>query len=84
MENHLGKNLKFLRKVRKQTQQQLANAVFVGRSAVSHWEDQRSMPDVLQCRRLVTHFGIISIEQLCFEDIEKETVKRNEKNLSNS
>ena len=67
---NFGKNLKKLRAARNETQEVLARKLNVDKTAVSHWEHSRRMPDDEMMKSIAEHFEI-SVEEL-LDDIDKE------------
>lgn len=56
--NQIGMFIKALRKEKKLTQEQLADALFVSSKTVSRWETGRNLPDLLQLRELADYFQV--------------------------
>jgi DNA-binding XRE family transcriptional regulator len=65
------------------SQDQLAQKVFVSRSAVAKWEQGRGLPEDESLDRLAQLFGMPSDELLTKEDMKKE-IEADEKNLNRS
>lgn len=74
MEIFIGNQIKELRKAKRMTQEQLADAVGVSFQAVSKWENNIALPDITLIPKLAQIFGV-SIDELFdynSEEIEKE------------
>ena len=54
----IGRRLRLARKDRELTQDQVAVICGVSKSAVSHWEAGRNVPDTLYCYRLAKGLGL--------------------------
>ena len=54
----LGERLKFLREMRNQTQVELGEAIGLGRSAISNYEQNRRVPSTETLIKLAKHFNI--------------------------
>ena len=54
----IGENIRVLRLARGWTQEQLAGQLHLTRQAVSHYESDRTVPDIDTCRRLAELFGV--------------------------
>jgi transcriptional regulator with XRE-family HTH domain len=67
---YLNTNLKFLRTRNKLTQQDLANALEVGRSALNGYEHQQSVPTIETILKISTYFKI-SVDTLLKVDLKK-------------
>jgi transcriptional regulator with XRE-family HTH domain len=68
----LSKNLKFLRESNKrQSQEALANALGVTRSAISSYEDGRAEPKLLVMNKIATYFNV-TLDQLLNSDLAKQ------------
>lgn len=71
---NIGKKIKELRKQRGITQEQLAESVGVSFQAVSKWENNIALPDIILIPRLANYFSV-SIDELFdfnLNEIEKE------------
>ena len=66
----IGEKIKTLRKAKKLTQEQLAEALHVSPQAVSKWETGTSSPDVEMLPRLAAYFGT-SMDELFDYDRRK-------------
>lgn len=69
---YFGKNLRYLRRRRGMSQQQLADTLgYTSDVTIQHWETGRSTPKVLVMQKLCLLFGV-DMETLCYTDIEME------------
>ena len=68
---YLPNNLSFLRKQRKMTQDQLANLLGIGRTAIGNWETAYRTPDLYDIARMSKIFGV-SADDFVFKDLESE------------
>ncbi len=59
----IGKNIKRLRQGKGVTQEQLATALCLSAQAVSHWENDNSLPDTALLPKLADYFGV-TIDEL--------------------
>ena len=55
---HVGRNIKRVRKAAGETQQQLGEAVGVVQQSVAAWESARCMPDLQSLVLIATHYNI--------------------------
>ena len=69
--------LKKLREERKISQQALADAIFVSRSAVAKWEAGLGIPGKESYLALLSYFGISEAELPLNEDIERDAAQKN-------
>ena len=67
---YLNTNLKFLRTRNKLTQQDLANALELGRSALNGYEHQQSVPTIETILKISSYFKI-SVDTLLKVDLKK-------------
>lgn len=68
---YFGKNLRFLRRRREMSQQQLADILgYTSDVTIQHWETGRSTPKVGVLQKICLLFGV-DMETLCYSDIEK-------------
>ena len=58
-----NQKLQQLRKEKKMTQQELADALFVSRTAISKWESDRGYPNIDSLKRISMYFEV-SIDDL--------------------
>jgi transcriptional regulator with XRE-family HTH domain len=63
----IGEKIRTLRKAKKRTQEQLAEALHVSPQAVSKWETGASLPDVETLPRLAAYFGATMDELFDFD-----------------
>ena len=66
--SYFSENLKSLRKYKKMTLEDLADAVNVSKSAISDYENNKFSPSLANCRKVAEYFGT-SIDNLEFSDI---------------
>lgn len=64
-----NEKLKELRKSRSLTQEELAEALFVSRTAISKWESGRGYPNLDSLKEISRYFGISIDELICSEEI---------------
>ena len=75
-----NEKLKELRKSRSLTQEELAEALFVSRTAVSKWESGRGYPGIDSLKEISRYFSVTIDELICPEEIlsaaeeEKQTL----------
>lgn len=72
MEFH--EKLQELRKSRGLTQEELAEALFVSRTAISKWESGESLPDIERCKRLADVFGVSMDDLVNYEKTDRENL----------
>lgn len=58
MNDSIGQKLRILRKERKLTQQELADALEVKRATISNYEIGRRSPHLSELRRIAEYFGV--------------------------
>jgi transcriptional regulator with XRE-family HTH domain len=58
MENNFGKNLRILRKKRKETLESLAEILKISKSAISDYETGKTFPSLLISESLANFFGV--------------------------
>jgi transcriptional regulator with XRE-family HTH domain len=58
MENNFGKNLRILRKKRKETLESLADILKISKSAISDYETGKTFPSLLISESLANFFGV--------------------------
>lgn len=81
----IGKFILKLRKGKKMTQQELADKLNVTDRAVSHWENGRSIPDVVLFKPICEVFGISVNELITGERLSKENlIKQSDENIINT
>lgn len=71
--------LKVLRQGRHISQQQLADTIFVSRSAVAKWENGLGIPSESSYNALLDFFGIVSEELPLNNEVEEISVTKNKK-----
>ncbi|MBR5452195.1 MAG: helix-turn-helix transcriptional regulator [Clostridia bacterium] len=79
-----NKKLQQLRKQKNLTQEDLASALYVSRTAISKWESGRGYPNIDSLRQIAKFFGITVDELLSGEellDIASEDSKQGKKQL---
>ena len=72
-----NEKLQELRKNRSMTQEELAEALFVSRTAISKWESGRGYPSIDSLKEISKFFGVSIDELICSE--EMISVAQNEK-----
>lgn len=72
-----SEKLQELRKNRKMTQEELAEALFVSRTAISKWESGRGYPNIDSLKEISRYFGVSIDELICADEIV--SVAENEK-----
>ena len=64
-----NEKLQELRKARSMTQEELAEALFVSRTAISKWESGRGYPNLDSLKEISKYFSISIDELICSEEI---------------
>ena len=77
----LGEKLQELRKSRGLTQEELAEALYVSRTAVSKWESGRGYPSIDSLKEISSYFGVTLDELLSAEKILTLAEKENKSNI---
>lgn len=77
----LGEKLQELRKSRGLTQEELAEALYVSRTAVSKWESGRGYPSIDSLKVISSYFGVTVDELLSAEKILTIAEKENKANV---
>ena len=77
----LGEKLQELRKSRGLTQEELAEALYVSRTAVSKWESGRGYPSIDSLKEISSYFGVTVDELLSAEKILTLAEKENKSNI---
>ena len=72
-----SEKLQELRKNRSMTQEELAEALYVSRTAISKWESGRGYPSIDSLREISRYFGVTIDELICPDEIL--SVAENEK-----
>ena len=62
----IGDNLLSLRKIKGKTQEEVASAIGVTRQALSKWENNESMPDIINCVSLADYYGVTVDDMINF------------------
>lgn len=78
-----GDKLQQLRKEKGLTQEELANALYVSRTAVSKWETGRGYPSIDSLKEIAGYFSISIDDLLSSEKIINIAVKENKTNIRN-
>ena len=81
MEFH--EKLQELRKSRKLTQEELAEALYVSRTAISKWESGRGYPSIDSLKEISFYFSVTIDELLSSEKLLSIAEKENEANIRN-
>ena len=80
----IGLKIAYYRKLQGMTQEELAEALFVSRSAISKWESGRGYPSIDSLKAIATFFGV-TIDALLSGDelltLAEEDTKQKEKHL---
>ncbi|WP_143961696.1 XRE family transcriptional regulator [Litoribacter populi] len=71
---YLGKNIRFLRKAKSMTQEELSDRLGVKRTMISAYEDGRSEPKLQTLQKLTSIFGL-SLDELLERDLEVQGKK---------
>jgi len=72
MKMNIGENIRMLRRERRVTQEQLAEAIGISFQAVSKWENGITMPDITLVPVLAAYFGVTTDRLLSFDRREME------------
>ena len=76
-----GEKLQELRKARKLTQEELAEALYVSRTAISKWESGRGYPSIDSLKEISCFFDVTIDELLSSEKLISIAKKENESNI---
>ena len=76
-----GKKLQELRKSRNLTQEELSEALYVSRTAISKWESGRGYPNIDSLKEISSFFDVSIDELLSSEKLITIAKKENESNL---
>ena len=68
--NQVGKNIKRFREKKKITQEEMAQALFITRQAVSNWENGKTEPDIDTMQK-IADFLNITMEELIYGEKKK-------------
>lgn len=74
---NIGRNIKFLRKQKKLTQQQLADSIEIKRSMLGAYEEERADPRMDTLLRFANFFGVTT-DELIGEEIDNAWMKKKE------
>lgn len=74
----LGKNLRYLRKQKQMTQENLSDQLGIKRTMISAYEDGRSEPK-LATLKVIGDILSVSIDELLFHDIEEKGRRASQK-----
>jgi transcriptional regulator with XRE-family HTH domain len=77
--SYAGKNLKFIRKQREWTQEEMANQLQIKRSLVGAYEEQRAEPR-LEVQEAICALFNISLEEFLFQDLSQKEGSVGEEN----
>jgi transcriptional regulator with XRE-family HTH domain len=66
--SYFSENLRALRKFKKITLEELADALNVSKSAISDYENDKFSPSIFICRKVADYFGV-SIDRMEFSEI---------------
>jgi len=80
---NFSSNIKYLRKLKKFTQGELAGELALKNTAISNWEQGISIPDVSIALKLSNYFGI-SVNDLFSEDLNKGNYQGTHKSEPNT
>lgn len=78
-----GEKLSELRKSRKLTQEELAKALYVSRTAISKWESGRGHPSIDSLKEISAFFSVSIDGLLSGEKIISIAKKENKSNVKN-
>lgn len=78
-----NEKLKELRSSRGLTQEELAEALFVSRTAISKWESGRGYPSIDSLKEISTFFSVTIDELLSGEKLLSIAEKENKSNMQN-
>ena len=78
---YLGKNLKYLRKLQKLTQKELASKLGISYYAYNNWENDLREPDLLSLKKFSIYYGILIDELVNTEILSLDSVQTKEHKL---
>ena len=78
-----GEKLQELRKSKGLTQEELAEALYVSRTAISKWESSRGYPNIESLKEISSFFSVTIDELLSGEKILSIADKENKSNIRN-
>lgn len=67
----INMNLKKLRKIRRYTQEEVADKIGVSRQAVAKWENGETVPDINNCVALAELYGVALDDLINYSDDKK-------------
>ena len=73
--SYAGKNLKYIRKQREWTQEEMANQLQIKRSLVGAYEEERAEPR-LEVQEAICALLNISLEEFLFQDLSQRECRR--------
>lgn len=79
MKNVIGENIKFFRKQKALSQDELAEKLFVTHQAVSKWETGKSQPDIDTLKK-ITEVLEVPLEAIIYERDEKNPISKTVEN----
>ncbi len=68
--NQVGKNIKKFREKKKVTQDEMAQALFVTRQAISNWENGKTEPDIDTLQKIADYLKV-TMEELIYGEKKK-------------
>ena len=83
MTTNLAENIRKIRKERGLTQEELAECLFVSRTAVSKWESGRGYPSIDSLKEISSYFSVTIDELLSSEKLLSIAERENKTNLRN-
>lgn len=78
----IGSNIKFLRKQKNLTQEELSKKIGMNRSMIGSYEEDRAKPK-LSSIQLLSHFFKVGVDDLVNKDISKRTGSKNKDSAGN-
>ena len=78
-----SEKLQTLRKQKELTQEELAQALFVSRTAISKWESGKGYPSIDSLKEISKYFSVTIDELLSSEELITAAQDDNRKNISN-
>ena len=66
----MGKNIAYLRKSKGYTQEELGQKIGVTNQAVSKWESETSMPDIMLLPRIANALDVTLDDLICYSLVE--------------
>ena len=80
-ENNFGKNIKKLRTDKNMSQTELANVINISPQAISKWENNKSVPDILTIKELADFFEVPLESILSDKVLSNENDSKNDEDL---